>query len=262
VLFESVINSRWFLRTSVILFLNKIDVFKQKLPKVPLVHYFPEYTGEWDAPVPPRCCGSRIPLADPGRRRGYQQGGEIHPVAIHPDQPRTTEYLPTPYTGNGHVKRTSHRAAVAWARQRVEEVLPLTLDVDPTRVRRCEGNDLAKRSARLGHSMRRSREFRHGSYDPTYPSSHQTPVIPAHSIPRSFPSPSAQPGIEFVPAMTMSNPDIPLLTTFPASKSNRTQPDPTISRVSPHRLVDHSDYTSLAQSSPQVRRSMPHNHLL
>jgi hypothetical protein len=33
-LFESVINSRWFLRTSVILFLNKIDVFKRKLPKV------------------------------------------------------------------------------------------------------------------------------------------------------------------------------------------------------------------------------------
>ena len=48
VLFESVINSRWFLRTSVILFLNKIDVFKQKLPKVPLVHYFPEYTGGSD----------------------------------------------------------------------------------------------------------------------------------------------------------------------------------------------------------------------
>ncbi|EJT50515.1 G-protein alpha-subunit [Trichosporon asahii var. asahii CBS 2479] len=48
VLFESVINSRWFLRTSVILFLNKIDVFKQKLPKVPLVNYFPEYTGGAD----------------------------------------------------------------------------------------------------------------------------------------------------------------------------------------------------------------------
>lgn len=46
VLFESVINSRWFLRTSVILFLNKIDLFKQKLPKVPLVQYFPEYTGK------------------------------------------------------------------------------------------------------------------------------------------------------------------------------------------------------------------------
>ncbi|GAA6035170.1 hypothetical protein JCM8097_006401 [Rhodosporidiobolus ruineniae] len=45
VLFESVINSRWFLRTSIILFLNKIDLFKAKLPKVPLERYFPEYTG-------------------------------------------------------------------------------------------------------------------------------------------------------------------------------------------------------------------------
>jgi len=44
-LFDSVINSRWFLRTSVILFLNKIDVFKQKLPKIPLERYFPEYVG-------------------------------------------------------------------------------------------------------------------------------------------------------------------------------------------------------------------------
>jgi hypothetical protein len=34
VLFESVINSRWFLRTSIILFLNKTDVFKHKLQKV------------------------------------------------------------------------------------------------------------------------------------------------------------------------------------------------------------------------------------
>lgn len=45
VLFESVINSRWFLRTSIILFLNKIDVFKNKLPRVALERYFPEYTG-------------------------------------------------------------------------------------------------------------------------------------------------------------------------------------------------------------------------
>ena len=45
VLFESVINSRWFLRTSIILFLNKIDLFKAKLPKIPLEKYFPEYTG-------------------------------------------------------------------------------------------------------------------------------------------------------------------------------------------------------------------------
>lgn len=45
ILFESVINSRWFLRTSIILFLNKIDVFKQKIPRVPLERYFQEYTG-------------------------------------------------------------------------------------------------------------------------------------------------------------------------------------------------------------------------
>ncbi|KAF7368473.1 Heterotrimeric G-protein alpha subunit, GPA3-like protein [Mycena venus] len=44
-LFESVINSHWFHRTSVILFLNKIDVFKRKLSKIPLGRYFPEYAG-------------------------------------------------------------------------------------------------------------------------------------------------------------------------------------------------------------------------
>lgn len=44
-LFDSIINSRWFLRTSIILFMNKIDVFRNKLRKVPLERYFPEYTG-------------------------------------------------------------------------------------------------------------------------------------------------------------------------------------------------------------------------
>ncbi|KAF9650225.1 G-protein alpha subunit [Thelephora ganbajun] len=47
-LFDSIINSRWFLRTSIILFMNKIDVFRNKLPKVPLERYFPEYTGGSD----------------------------------------------------------------------------------------------------------------------------------------------------------------------------------------------------------------------
>jgi len=45
VLFESVINSRWFLRTSIILFMNKIDLFAAKLPKVPLEKFFSDYTG-------------------------------------------------------------------------------------------------------------------------------------------------------------------------------------------------------------------------
>lgn len=34
VLFESVVNSRWFLRTSIILFLTGIEELKVKLPKV------------------------------------------------------------------------------------------------------------------------------------------------------------------------------------------------------------------------------------
>ncbi|KAK0558007.1 Guanine nucleotide-binding protein alpha-2 subunit [Tilletia horrida] len=48
VLFESVVNSRWFLRTSIILFLNKIDIFKVKIPKQPLQKFFPEYSGGAD----------------------------------------------------------------------------------------------------------------------------------------------------------------------------------------------------------------------
>ncbi|KAL4073937.1 guanine nucleotide binding protein, alpha subunit [Scleroderma citrinum] len=48
ILFDSVVNSRWFLRTAIILFFTKIDVFKVKLPKVPLEKYFPEYTGGTD----------------------------------------------------------------------------------------------------------------------------------------------------------------------------------------------------------------------
>ncbi|KAL2913288.1 guanine nucleotide-binding protein subunit alpha [Polyrhizophydium stewartii] len=45
ILFESICNSRWFTNTSIILFLNKIDLFKQKLPRSPLNRYFPEYIG-------------------------------------------------------------------------------------------------------------------------------------------------------------------------------------------------------------------------
>ncbi|KAJ7718661.1 G-protein alpha subunit [Mycena metata] len=45
VLFESVLNSPLFLRTAIILFLNKVDVFQEKLGRVPLERYFPEYTG-------------------------------------------------------------------------------------------------------------------------------------------------------------------------------------------------------------------------
>ena len=48
VLFDSVVNSRWFMRTSIILFLNKVDLFRAKLGRSPLNRYFPDYSGGAD----------------------------------------------------------------------------------------------------------------------------------------------------------------------------------------------------------------------
>ncbi|KAF2153915.1 G-protein alpha subunit [Myriangium duriaei CBS 260.36] len=47
-LFDSICNSRWFVKTSIILFLNKIDRFKEKLPVSPMKNYFPDYEGGGD----------------------------------------------------------------------------------------------------------------------------------------------------------------------------------------------------------------------
>ncbi|KAF8990192.1 G-protein alpha subunit [Cyathus striatus] len=44
-LFEAIINSRWFLRTSVILLFTNHDIFKLKIMKSPLEQHFPEYSG-------------------------------------------------------------------------------------------------------------------------------------------------------------------------------------------------------------------------
>ena len=45
-LFEEISNSRWFRETSMILFLNKRDLFAEKINKKPLAQYFPDYTGD------------------------------------------------------------------------------------------------------------------------------------------------------------------------------------------------------------------------
>jgi len=44
-LFENICNSRWFRDTSIILFLNKSDLFREKIQVVPLTVAFPEYSG-------------------------------------------------------------------------------------------------------------------------------------------------------------------------------------------------------------------------
>lgn len=48
VLFDSICNSRWFVRTSIILFLNKIDLFREKITRSPIANFFPDYTGGTD----------------------------------------------------------------------------------------------------------------------------------------------------------------------------------------------------------------------
>jgi hypothetical protein len=50
-LFDSICNSRWFVKTSIILFLNKIDRFKEKLPFSPMKNYFPDYEGTFDVSI-------------------------------------------------------------------------------------------------------------------------------------------------------------------------------------------------------------------
>ncbi|TIB94435.1 putative heterotrimeric G-protein GTPase [Wallemia mellicola] len=47
-LFDSICNSRWFIRTSLIVFLNKNDIFKEQIKNKPLreVEYFNDYQGK------------------------------------------------------------------------------------------------------------------------------------------------------------------------------------------------------------------------
>lgn len=46
-LFESISNSQWFARSALILFLNKMDLFKEKLPSSPISKYgFNDYNGD------------------------------------------------------------------------------------------------------------------------------------------------------------------------------------------------------------------------
>lgn len=46
--FDSVINSKLFTKTTIILFLSNFSVFRQKLARNPLAGYFPDYSGGTD----------------------------------------------------------------------------------------------------------------------------------------------------------------------------------------------------------------------
>jgi len=47
-LFKEICNSKWFVETSMILFLNKRDIFEEKIKRVDLTVCFPEYSGGKD----------------------------------------------------------------------------------------------------------------------------------------------------------------------------------------------------------------------
>jgi GTPase SAR1 family protein len=44
-LFREICNSKWFVDTAMILFLNKCDLYKEKIKTVPITVQFPEYKG-------------------------------------------------------------------------------------------------------------------------------------------------------------------------------------------------------------------------
>jgi len=44
-LFKEIVNTKWFINTPVILFLNKSDLFKEKIATAPLTNYFTDYKG-------------------------------------------------------------------------------------------------------------------------------------------------------------------------------------------------------------------------
>ena len=46
-LFDSICNNKWFVETSIILFLNKKDLFEDKIRHSPLTICFPEYKGRY-----------------------------------------------------------------------------------------------------------------------------------------------------------------------------------------------------------------------
>lgn len=45
-LFKTIISYKWFEESSIILFLNKIDLLEEKIMYSHLVDYFPEYDGK------------------------------------------------------------------------------------------------------------------------------------------------------------------------------------------------------------------------
>jgi len=86
-LFDSVVNSRWFMRTSIILFLNKVDIFKVKLPRSPLGNYFPDYSGGNDVNKAAKYLLWRFNQVNRAHLNLYPQ----YVMVLHPSDARRSE---------------------------------------------------------------------------------------------------------------------------------------------------------------------------
>lgn len=106
-LFDSICNNKFFIDTSIILFLNKKDLFGEKIKKSPLTICFPEYTGGCHGGLP----GARIaPGAQGAAARPAPQG----PGRGAGETPGQDRVRPCPGHSPGHGgKRTLRSTCVA-----------------------------------------------------------------------------------------------------------------------------------------------------
>lgn len=109
-LFDSVVNSRWFIRTSIILFLNKVDIFREKLARSPLGNYFPDYSGGLDVNKAAKYLLWRFNQVNRAHLNLYPQYVPFPPTspAVAPCRSVFMWMLTTPFqqldAGHGHVE--------------------------------------------------------------------------------------------------------------------------------------------------------------
>lgn len=100
-LFDSICNSKWFVETSIILFLNKKDLFEEKITRSPLTICFPEYTGKDDGST---LRDHYLILWFAFCRRQHVRGG----VQLYPNEIRELEQAERP-EGDLHAFNVRHR---------------------------------------------------------------------------------------------------------------------------------------------------------
>lgn len=87
-LFDSICNNKWFTDTSIILFLNKKDLFEEKIKRSPLTICYPEYAGkvlsQLNAPELGRVTRSGFlsRLLVFNRLQHVRGGRRLHPVSV------------------------------------------------------------------------------------------------------------------------------------------------------------------------------------